>query len=1271
MQFSPAHHKWLKRLTIFLVCFSLLAGTVYYLFSYKLKDVMQVFVKRQSNGLYSFDAGSINISLSQKKIIVRDISIICNDTVHAASHSTIKISEIYLSITSFTDLLFHKKISVDSIAVVSPQIVLHGHTQQASTKHVSFEISKVVDMLQKTLTHLQLHAFKIIDGSFTYSNLKTAAPFESNHINFSISNFGKKDSLKNYLFATDDIDLSITDQYWKMPDGLHEIGFKKLHFSGVNQYFELDSCVIYSIGDEKQSNISLSADRLFFNSKQLQNLYEKEELIVDTIVCDRPVLNLQTAAKTQIDTTEAIANATHHFLKKMNFKYIHVNEGQFLLNSKNKALSTYATQKTNLEVFNLDINPDHKPALTLDSIKLKLSAIEFVTKDSLYKLSIREFALNENDLILKDARYGPTIMNHNQGALVFSTPVMHLKDINLEDLMQKKLKGSAAEIFKPRIILFDKGKSKIETGSSKAQGMENFYKTLHELSDLIDVDSFRIIDGSMHYSASKNPVTLEMKTINSIILINRFLRSDSLIDIKRSIPILNIKTIDVRSPAMRLVVDNFNFNGTFRHNSIDQLQISLENKSVITAKKLYWEIFDWDIFKNTKVIQVENFNIQEVTADIKSPQKETQKKAVKNLPQLRVSRFDIGQLNMTMQTKTPANIKLNAHDICLDQIGSQQQFLTWDNLMAQINMMSFDNQQVAGNIKKISIDNSYENVFQGISFDINNNKQRTKINAPSLNAKIDFHSSDFSKLQINSVAIDKPIIDIYLRGNKSGQDNIKALSMPANFKTDEFKINSAIINYRNEKDSMDISAKLSMEIKSLTMHKQGDDLLGYENAAFDIANLELKKKNIHLQLPASSIVLNNGELKKTEKNNFLIKSGVLWNWDDLSLIMNRRDSSTIAVEKFSGAYKDAGFEFEKGNKINWKKLISHASVKDGMLAFHNKNFNASATNLRWNGSSQSFHSGDFFMTPTRSVEDAFAKAKWQADYMTIKGKSIDLHGVQFNQQPNDSTFEIKKIIVNQVAINTTRDKRMPFQHGIEKLMPTGLLNSIKFPFHIDSLFLQESAVTVNEISAITKKEGMIPLEELNAVITNIKNRPTENDSLYIGASAKLLNNYIDHVQYKESYADSLSSFTLQFHASPMILTTFNPATAPLAAVRVNSGNSDTLYANWVGNKYAAIGKMNFRYNGLSVQLLDKDEPAKKKFLLSIENFLANSIILHKNNTKESIVFFERDREKFVFNYWVKTSLSGLLSSIGIKGNKKYYKKYTSVKSTYSLPVVPR
>jgi len=56
----------------------------------------------------------------------------------------------------------------------------------------------------------------------------------------------------------------------------------------------------------------------------------------------------------------------------------------------------------------------------------------------------------------------------------------------------------------------------------------------------------------------------------------------------------------------------------------------------------------------------------------------------------------------------------------------------------------------------------------------------------------------------------------------------------------------------------------------------------------------------------------------------------------------------------------------------------------------------------------------------------------------------------------------------------------------------------------------------------------------------------------------------------------------------------------------------------------------------------------------METWGAN-IILPDRRQRSSAIFFERDREKFVFNYWIKAQTSGILSTVGIKRSTTYMK----------------
>ena len=160
---------------------------------------------------------------------------------------------------------------------------------------------------------------------------------------------------------------------------------------------------------------------------------------------------------------------------------------------------------------------------------------------------------------------------------------------------------------------------------------------------------------------------------------------------------------------------------------------------------------------------------------------------------------------------------------------------------------------------------------------------------------------------------------------------------------------------------------------------------------------------------------------------------------------------------------------------------------------------------------------------------------------------------------------IRYVYLQNPGISTFRNKNIPFQHGIEKLMPTKLIGRIKIPVQIDSVQIKGAAVDVHEVSAITKREGIVPLRKLNALFKNVTSRPHEKDSLVLEVAGQVLDYEIFPFRYAESYNDSLSGFYMNYAISPMQLSHLTTVTNPLSAIAVTWGQADTLYASVSGN----------------------------------------------------------------------------------------------------------
>jgi len=400
--------------------------------------------------------------------------------------------------------------------------------------------------------------------------------------------------------------------------------------------------------------------------------------------------------------------------------------------------------------------------------------------------------------------------------------------------------------------------------------------------------------------------------------------------------------------------------------------------------------------------------------------------------------------------------------------------------------------------------------------------------------------------------------------------------------------------------------------------------------------------------------------------------GKKWQAGDISLdlqhadIRYRRERMMISVNNLAGTFDDREFIWPKLSTLRWQQLVDKTTIRDGNLYYKGKGITASAGALAWNPSDKRLQLSHFSVLPEKSMEATFRTAPWQTDYITVKGKFLILAGVQTERLQKDSIIRVKKILLDGVAISASRDKNMPFRHGIEKPMPTQLINRIPLPIQVDSVVLSGSSVVYDELSARTHKWSRIPFTDLHAVIVHVSNRENQRDTLQILARALLLKGRVSPMSYREAYGDSLSGFVMSSALSPMDLTPFSAISIPMGNVSVTSGYADTLYANWEGNKYAAMGTLDFFYNGLKIRVLDQEDINKRAFLPVLKTVAAN-IILPNRNKRASAIFVERDREKFVFNYWVKALGSGALTTVGIKKSSEYRKKYEEKRRQYSLP----
>lgn len=1261
MKIAPRYKKWFKILFILLVARIVFSILLYFLVQHKFVRIIQYIVQKESGGNYQFDAQKIDFSLWNRNIVVHGARLVGKDTVNVNAHYDVTIPRIYLSIQSWRALILDKKLLVDSLSIISPSLLIHEHTPHGPRPESTFQLSSIVDHLEKALQYVNARIIHLQDGSLVYSKVNGPPPLRMDHFNFSIVNFSKVTSADNHILGSEDVDFSFDNQHWILPDGRNTISFKRLHFSGKKQVFELDSCILTSAPNASKGEMFLQADKFYFNARHLPAIYMRQELLIDTLVCIRPVLHLPGHTATEKEKRQALDSLPNTLFRKINFKYIAVKDGALALKGQ---VSTGTTQKTNLRIYNLTIAHDTTPGITTDSISLNLNKIKFYSLDSMFQLSVDEFILQRNDVIFNNVEYGPTPQNHSGKGLIFTAPSLQLNNVSLEDLLRKHLKATSAELFSPRISVLTKSKKKTKgkpAVDSIAIKMPAFYQTLHGLSELIMVNTFRITDGNVNLiSTGKNPVTLQLKSVNTDILLHNFFLSDSLVDIKHSMPNLHIREMSVAAAPANITVSNYVFDGTHRQNKADKLQVSLANGTRITGTGLYWEVFDWDVFQQSKDIQVDVIRLGTLQVQLQNttPSKH---EAPKALPVIRIAKLDVGPTQFSANGASQQS-SFNADKISLRNLRTQQQFFTWSSASAQLRQLHHHSPQMDVDVDAVSLNPNGTTTLTQAKATLYNGEGYTKISLPALQLQTNIHSTDFSHLNIPAIAADQVDIDI-LNNGKTARQTKQGKPLRANI--GQLTVNEANVQYTkvNGQDSSRLHTRVQLDANKLALHTGSEQLLQYDHIRATATPLQFHHQSIDLAIPQLSLQLHHGKLNK---GPLQLHSGVAVQWDEAQLGLHRGDSLELLVNKLSGIFKDPAFRFHQGQKLPWEAFLAHTHISQGGLFYKNKQLHASIGQLQLDTATHTLQLNDFSMAPNLSTEETFRTARWQRDYITVKGDSLQVAGIASRQLPGDTTLYIRSITATNTLLTTARDKRIPFEHGIEKFMPTKLINTLPIGLQVDSIVLQHSAVTVNESSKSTNKWSAVPITNINALITDFGNVHPHSDSLRVQASGYLLGSPIRYFSYHESYGDSLSGFTAQSYLAPMDLKRFNEIAIPMAAVKVRRGYADTIYSHWSGNKYATLGDMNFYYRQLNIQVLNKKDSTRQGFMANLKTWLAN-LILRNNNQRPTKMFFIRDREKFIFNYWVKAEASGMVTAVGVKKDRKYLKRYRKVAKKYALP----
>jgi hypothetical protein len=432
--------------------------------------------------------------------------------------------------------------------------------------------------------------------------------------------------------------------------------------------------------------------------------------------------------------------------------------------------------------------------------------------------------------------------------------------------------------------------------------------------------------------------------------------------------------------------------------------------------------------------------------------------------------------------------------------------------------------------------------------------------------------------------------------------------------------------------------------------------LSFASIAVDSPKMMIHKNFFSRSNPAS-----------TERKEFAIKI------DRLSLpgLLFEFMDSTICVPEFryrsNNEVNDFVLAFYKDRDAYFN--ISKFLADSIRLDFRDELYTFKVFQLRVDQTEKTFQLDTLQIIPHYPKIAFGKKAGREVDRFEGTIPYVNLYGFTISQRDSINVTVAK--LTTQFFLKAFRDKRLPFKNPYKRL-PVDALTRLHVGLKIDSVVVNKSYVEYEEFAQDADSAGRIFFDNLYASIKNIDNRSSaRSGEATLVAEGLLMGDGKLHVSGTCPF-DPAKDYEINGTLAGMDLRELNEMLEPQLKTRIESGTLNSLAFNFHYDNNASLGQLQLNYNDLRVatfrnenrvmkkvrkkqkkgEQVDEQDELKKKS--SLKTFVVNTFILKKDldgkdpkEKRTGTISFQRDKHKAIFNYWIKSLLSGLKSAFNI------------------------
>ena len=1238
-------------------------------FIYHSEKTIEDLITWASDGKLKTTIKKFRIDYINNTIDIKDLIIVNTDSSSQLTSYRFTAKDFHLNLRSRWNLIFHKRLLIDSVVFNNPDIVV---TRSAAEKKdttnkkllLAEELGNVYKAITQSLNVFNLQRFEIIEGKVLIKDAGNTgrAPFRLSHIFLSVDKFNIDTTTKNnstFIFS-DRILLRINDQHILLPDNKSNISFKELLIDSKEKMVRIINPAVNILPFDNQKNsLIASAPALSITGLDFNELYQHQMVKADSVFLQNPKgdLEIYTNEKTVSDNKKKktpLDSTLHQLPVSINIGHIVLQHGDGSLHLfQGNKMTSFQTKNDNVNIAGIRINDSSGTMLDIDGFNYTARNYVGYTPDSIYRFGFDSLQFINNKVVLH--HFTAVTVKKVKAALVrdYTVPLFEITGMDwFSFILDNHFKAQNAVLYNP-VLHIEKNNFSNDSVINNAENKKSIYQTLSVMDSILDLEQLKIINGNFSFKQS-NTLNLQLQKLNLFINADELTKSKTINQLVNSVKQLSFDTATANNSSGSIFISKSDFNNKNKNLILKKVVLDADNMHVglngVSLKNFSF---------NNNELEVNGIHWNDGNINIIDENK-SNKKLINDDNKTPV--FLLNNISGNNTTFVFENKKLSA-SFFVNAL-SANSFIREKN-----KPFSLKGLLVAGSNAKIIlpdgkiicdefvIRDKEKSFLKNISFEQKNNIDSLFINVPSFSF-IPFINETISTNSItaDSVKVFHPNIFLSLKkvnDNKSNDDKINGhlpLINMHEFDIDDANVQFNVIN--KNASTFAESKKLSVHIKSVSGENEKDILA--RNLLIKTDNIIVKQNDsIDIKFSGNiSAAFNSLSYNSKKDWQFHLDNFTTNNIDYTNRKFNKNQSLFIYNIRAENAN---GNKNELKNPLQWLINNSDASIGFTSANWKTDNTNIGVRDFSFNQNKKQIIINSFEIDPGKSQEDFIHSIIYREDFMQASSQKIIINGIEMNK----NILHIPLLSINNAQFNIYSDKLK--LAGVETLQPLPVAALLKIPFAVqtDKIAVENMKVNYKELNEDTKHVGEVFFTNINGSILDVQSKPNENaDSLRMNVTAKFLDTMKLHLVLNESYKDSLTGLNLQLQLGKGDLTLLNPFLVPLVSMRAKSGYVDTMSMNAIGNEYFSNGNMRLFYHGLKADILDSGNVKKKKFGTKLLNFFANTIAIKNDNKKRVADFhFVRLRKKSTISYFLKMVVQGAAGSVAPISKIIYRKEY--------------